>query len=156
MVARSFPLRMVVVAGALAGAALCGSACRHTKQEQGTRPPLMTTPTTTSSAAATSSASQQLAPPPPKVRAPSAAAIRSMEVVMKTIRQAGTMSAALDGTCPTLDELVNRRELEADHASDPWGEPYDLRCTEHDVVVSSAGPDRQLGTADDIVHPPDL
>ena len=33
---------------------------------------------------------------------------------------------------------------------DPWGTTYAIECRGDDIVVTSAGPDRAFGTADDI------
>ena len=33
---------------------------------------------------------------------------------------------------------------------DPWGEPYYLEMTRQHVIVGSPGPDRALGTEDDL------
>jgi general secretion pathway protein G len=57
-------------------------------------------------------------------------------------------------TCPTLEQLVSEEYLRQ-LPKDPWGSPLVLRCPgQHkkdaaDVV--SLGPDREVGTADDIV-----
>ena len=55
--------------------------------------------------------------------------------------------------CPTLDQLVNEGYLQR-AAKDPWGTPLQLRCpgrhTRDAADVVSAGPDKELETADDI------
>jgi general secretion pathway protein G len=58
--------------------------------------------------------------------------------------------------CPTTARLVADRMLDrGSKAHDPWGTPYVISCSEDEVTVLSAGPDRRQGTADDIVAPPD-
>ncbi len=58
------------------------------------------------------------------------------------------------GTCPTVSQLVQDKQLDAgQETNDPWGQAYVIECTEDDVIVSSAGPDKQTGSADDIVIP---
>jgi len=55
--------------------------------------------------------------------------------------------------CPTLDQLLDEGYLQR-AAKDPWGTPLQLHCPgrhRHDAAdVVSAGPDKQLDTADDI------
>ena len=58
--------------------------------------------------------------------------------------------------CPaTEDELFTARYADA-IARDPWGRELRLSCTTSssadDVTVTSAGPDRIFGTADDIIE----
>jgi hypothetical protein len=54
--------------------------------------------------------------------------------------------------CPTVDELKVERVLDAGfNPRDPWGSAYALRHVDDDFVCISPGPDRQLGTADDVV-----
>ena len=52
--------------------------------------------------------------------------------------------------CPTIQDLVSSKNLDATHTDDPWGKPYKILCEEGDVRVISAGLDRQEGTPDDI------
>ena len=58
-----------------------------------------------------------------------------------------------DATCPTLEQLVTRQVLR-NLPRDSWGTAIVLHCpSEHDkdpVDVISPGPDKQLGTGDDI------
>lgn len=54
--------------------------------------------------------------------------------------------------CPTMDELIKKRELSSTSPRvDPWGHPYAILCGADETVTVSAGPDGQLGTADDLV-----
>lgn len=59
-------------------------------------------------------------------------------------------------TCPSFDELVSTGNLDRGSArADPWGSPWLIQCTDsHDVSVTSLGPDKLAGTADDIHAPP--
>jgi general secretion pathway protein G len=41
----------------------------------------------------------------------------------------------------------------ASKTDDPWGTAYKIACTEDEVTVSSSGPDKKEGTADDIIVP---
>lgn len=57
-------------------------------------------------------------------------------------------------TCPTVSQLVQDKQLDAGQESnDPWGQPYEITCSDSDVTVASAGPDKQPGNNDDIVIP---
>lgn len=57
-------------------------------------------------------------------------------------------------SCPTISQLVQEKHIDsAANTDDPWGEPYQLMCTEGDVIVGSKGPDKKKGTKDDIVVP---
>lgn len=59
-----------------------------------------------------------------------------------------------ESTCPTMSQLVQEKNIDsAANTDDPWGEAYILTCTEDDVVVTSKGPDKKKGTADDIRVP---
>lgn len=54
------------------------------------------------------------------------------------------------GACPQdVAELVANRSSFID-AVDPWGMPYAIACTDVQVVIVSAGPDREPATADDV------
>jgi general secretion pathway protein G len=60
-----------------------------------------------------------------------------------------------NNNCPKgLEDLVGQKYLARPAAKDPWGKDYTLRCPgTHDPEtpdVSSSGPDKTDGTADDI------
>lgn len=58
-------------------------------------------------------------------------------------------------SCPELEQLVTDGVLDKDSPrTDPWKNPWKIQCSEQDVTVSSAGPDRMTGTGDDIRVPP--
>lgn len=58
------------------------------------------------------------------------------------------------GQCPTVDQLVASRELDAtSNVADPWGTPYVIRCSADETYVISAGPDKRMDTQDDITVP---
>jgi general secretion pathway protein G len=74
----------------------------------------------------------------------------------QTIRQAVMQWHLTNGddNCPSTAQLAQDKFLDSatDH-NDPWGQPYEIKCTGDDVVVSSAGPDKKKGTADDVTIP---
>jgi len=56
--------------------------------------------------------------------------------------------------CPTISQLVQEKHLDPGQSTnDPWGQPYTLACTDDEVTVISAGPDKKKGSADDISIP---
>ena len=56
--------------------------------------------------------------------------------------------------CPTVSQLVQEKILDkGTNSNDPWGQPYVISCDGDDITVSSAGPDKQKGNADDIAVP---
>ena len=58
------------------------------------------------------------------------------------------------GECPTVELLRQKRELStASRITDPWDTPYIITCTDDDIIVSSAGPDKKPNTGDDIRIP---
>jgi general secretion pathway protein G len=60
-----------------------------------------------------------------------------------------------DMRCPNVAELLSAGVLDDDSPpQDPWGNPWHIECDSERVTVSSDGPDRQNGTADDIRVPP--
>jgi prepilin-type N-terminal cleavage/methylation domain-containing protein len=67
------------------------------------------------------------------------------------------MAEGAEGTtpgCPTFESLVEHDILdEASPRKDPWGNPWRIECDGLKVTVSTNGPDRQPGTADDIRIP---
>ena len=57
--------------------------------------------------------------------------------------------------CPTVDALRKADLIDAaSKSNDAWDQPFVVMCGEHgEVHVSSGGPDKRLGTEDDIVAP---
>jgi general secretion pathway protein G len=59
-----------------------------------------------------------------------------------------------ESSCPTMSQLVQGKHLDsASNTDDPWGQAYLLQCTDDDVFVMSAGPDKKKDTKDDISVP---
>ena len=60
-----------------------------------------------------------------------------------------------NNTCPrSMEDLVGQKYVSKQGAKDPWGKDFILRCPgqkdPESADVSSSGPDKQDGTADDI------
>jgi hypothetical protein len=82
------------------------------------------------------------------------AQVKTATTDARNIRQVATQFLALnsDTDCPTVQSLIAARELDsAGNTQDPWGQPYTISCDGDDISVSSAGPDKQDGTEDDIL-----
>ncbi len=82
--------------------------------------------------------------------------IKMAKAGARTIRQAIQSWQATNNetTCPTVSQLVADKDIDsATNTKDPWGSPYTLSCTDDEVIVSSAGPDKKKGTKDDIQIP---
>ncbi len=74
----------------------------------------------------------------------------------REIRNAVNRWRAMRGgsECPTVSQLVQDKEIDsASKTSDPWDQPYTIRCVDDETIVSSPGPDKKEGTKDDIVIP---
>ena len=74
--------------------------------------------------------------------------------VTQIAQQAQQYMMENNSNCPTsLDDLVTNKNLPK-KPKDPWGKDYTLKCPgtgdPDGVDVTSAGPDRQEGTPDDI------
>lgn len=57
--------------------------------------------------------------------------------------------------CPSVDALVASQEIDrASRTLDAWDKPFDIECDERgDATVVSGGPDKRVGTSDDIRVP---
>jgi general secretion pathway protein G len=56
--------------------------------------------------------------------------------------------------CPTPQILLNDHAIDsASKITDAWDDPFTIACQEDETVVTSPGPDKKEGTADDIRVP---
>jgi general secretion pathway protein G len=78
------------------------------------------------------------------------AQIRTAKLQARELVKEAQLAMIDDGACPTLENLAARSKA----TRDPWGTTYTLVCpSAHEgdpVDVTSPGPDKQSGTADDI------
>jgi type II secretory pathway pseudopilin PulG len=84
------------------------------------------------------------------------AQIRSAETWARTIRAAvqNWQSTSNETSCPTIAQLVQEKHLDSGSTTvDPWGQQFQLTCSEDEVFVLSTGPDKKKGTKDDIQIP---
>ena len=68
------------------------------------------------------------------------------------IKGAAELYVARHDRCPTVEDLIRRGLIDPDQhpTTDAWDQPLRIDCGASRVYVSSAGPDGQLGTCDDI------
>jgi general secretion pathway protein G len=56
--------------------------------------------------------------------------------------------------CPSIEQLKTDKALDsASKANDAWDVPFKIACEEDETIISSNGPDKKEGTADDIRVP---
>ncbi len=78
------------------------------------------------------------------------------QVACATLRAAASQwqAAHPGGECPTVEQLRDDAMIDKGFSmKDPWNKPYILRCEGREVTCASAGPDKKLGTDDDVVVP---
>jgi general secretion pathway protein G len=81
------------------------------------------------------------------------ARIKSAVIGASTIKQAADLYQNLNGSadvCPTMNDLVVSRSIDAKKTDDPWGSPYKILCVDGEIHVTSPGNDRKDGTPDDV------
>jgi general secretion pathway protein G len=81
---------------------------------------------------------------------------KTAEAGARTIRMAVQQWQAANNetSCPTISQLIQDKQLDTgQNTNDPWGQAYNLSCTDDEVTVSSNGPDKKKGGKDDIVVP---
>lgn len=56
-----------------------------------------------------------------------------------------------DKACPSMRQLVEARQVDPKTLlNDPWGQIYNVKCSDLEVTVTSSGPDGKDKTGDDI------
>jgi general secretion pathway protein G len=83
------------------------------------------------------------------------AQVSTAKLRVKAARDAVTQYMIENSNCPrALDELVTGKFMDKNNAKDPWGSNLLMRCPGTNDTdgadVSSPGPDKQEGSADDI------
>jgi len=81
---------------------------------------------------------------------------KTAETGARTIRMAVQQWQAANNetSCPTVSQLIQDKQLDTGtNTNDPWGQAYNLNCSDDEVTVSSTGPDKKKGTKDDISVP---
>jgi general secretion pathway protein G len=81
---------------------------------------------------------------------------KTAESGARTIRMAVQQWQAANNetSCPTVSQLIQDKQLDSgQNTNDPWGQAYNLNCSDDEVTVISNGPDKKKGTKDDISVP---
>jgi hypothetical protein len=58
-----------------------------------------------------------------------------------------------DAGCPTTEDIEAESELPSDAKTairDAWGARFQIECIQDRIIVRSAGPDKKVGTDDDV------
>jgi hypothetical protein len=82
--------------------------------------------------------------------------IAAARTALATARQATVIwrQGFPDAPCPTVDQLKAAKVLDVGfNSKDPWGNAIELTCDGAEIRARTAGPDRRLGTTDDIRIP---
>ena len=79
------------------------------------------------------------------------AKVKQTQQDAKKVASAAEMYLAENDDCPTVDKLVEEKILSAkSHVKDAWDNDFTIECDEDGATVKSAGPDKQMGSEDDI------
>ncbi|MFK7985277.1 MAG: prepilin-type N-terminal cleavage/methylation domain-containing protein [Sandaracinaceae bacterium] len=78
--------------------------------------------------------------------------------IRDTTAGAATVASAVEmyiadnssGDCPRMEELLDGYINSSTRTTDGWDNEFVIECQGNDVIVTSAGPDQQMGTEDDI------
>lgn len=84
------------------------------------------------------------------------AQVKTAETAARTVRNAVSQwqLSNNDYSCPTVSQLIQDKQLDSgQNTSDPWGAEFTITCNSDEVIVSSGGPDKKVGTPDDVVVP---
>ncbi|MDX2051247.1 MAG: type II secretion system protein GspG [Polyangiaceae bacterium] len=82
------------------------------------------------------------------------AQVDTAESGARVIRQAVQQWQMSNADCPTVSQLVQQKLLDKGaNTVDPWGNRFQINCDNDEITVSTAGPDKKTGTADDVTVP---
>ena len=79
--------------------------------------------------------------------------IKAAVIGCHAVEQAAKLYSSLEATgdtCPTIQDVVSSKKLDAKNIADPWGTNYKIECVEGEIHGVSAGNDHKFGTPDDI------
>ncbi|HEY8468715.1 MAG TPA: hypothetical protein VIL18_03685 [Longimicrobiales bacterium] len=77
-------------------------------------------------------------------------ATNELRSVLRSLRETWQMGQPLPNPSE-FPAYVRQRHLSGRGGNDPWGTPYYLVVKEDSLIAGSAGPDRERGTADDVL-----
>jgi hypothetical protein len=74
------------------------------------------------------------------------------KIEAESVRQAAELFVNTEDveSCPSVEQLVAAKKIDAQRTDDPWGRPYHVACMVDEIRVSSAGKDGRFNTPDDI------
>ena len=81
---------------------------------------------------------------------------KTAEAGARTIRMAVQQWQAANNetSCPTVSQLIQDKQLDTgQNTNDPWGQAYNLNCSDDEVTITSNGPDKKKGGKDEIQVP---
>jgi general secretion pathway protein G len=80
------------------------------------------------------------------------AKVSNAKAAVQTVRSAvGVYMATNNAECATVQQLIDDKVLDKSTASrDPWDHEFKIECDGTEITVTSAGPDGELGTTDDV------
>ncbi len=79
------------------------------------------------------------------------ARIKSTRNDAKAITSAAVLYMSDTDGCPTVQDLLEEKILDKNKSTkDAWDNDFSIECDEDGPVAISAGPDKQMGTDDDI------
>ena len=79
------------------------------------------------------------------------AKVKQAKLDAKAIGNGVTMWLIDNDGCPTTDQLLQEKILDSKTKTiDPWNQAYEIDCGGGEPTVTSAGPDKQSGTEDDV------
>jgi len=90
----------------------------------------------------------------PKMKAAQVQTAKTAARTVRTAVQQWQLTNNDYANCPTVSELVQDKQLDsAQSTTDPWGSDFLIKCEGDEVIVASNGPDKKLGSPDDISVP---
>jgi general secretion pathway protein G len=80
------------------------------------------------------------------------AKLKQADSAVQTVRTAVQLYIATNNAeCATMDQLIEDKAIDKSKATtDPWDHAYRIECDGTEITVTSAGPDGQFDTEDDI------
>jgi len=80
------------------------------------------------------------------------AKIKNAKAAVQTVRSAvGVYMATNNAECATVQQLIDDKVIDKSTSSkDPWEHEFKIECDGTEITVTSAGPDGEFGTADDV------
>jgi general secretion pathway protein G len=79
------------------------------------------------------------------------AKVKQTQQDAKKVASAAEMYLSEHDDCPTVDKLIEEKILsKKSHTKDAWDNDFTIECDDDGATVKSAGPDKAMGSEDDI------